>query len=91
MLLRTSSLVSAISVSPFTRTAWRTCTKSNHPMRLGLPVVVPYSPPFSRIWSPVSSSSSVGRGLSPTLLKYAFTTPIVLFTDLKLTPVPIDI
>ena len=60
-------------------------------MRLGLPVVVPYSPPLSRIWSPISSSSSVGRGLSPTLLKYAFTTPIVLFTDLKLTPVPIDI
>ena len=41
----TSSLVTASPVSPFTRTAYRTTTASNHPQRRGRPVTAPYSPP----------------------------------------------
>ena len=50
-------------------------TKSNQPHLLGRPVVVPNSWPFSLIISPTSSSSSVGKGPDPTLVKYAFVTP----------------
>ena len=44
--LNTSNFVRAISVKPFTLTACLTWTRSSHPTLLGLPVVVPYSPPF---------------------------------------------
>ena len=60
-----SSFVSAIPVSPFILTAYLTITASNQPQRLGLPVTVPNSKPFSLIASPNSSFSSVGNGPLP--------------------------
>ena len=62
-------------VSPLRRLAYLSVTRSSHPHLLGRPVVVPYSCPSSRILSPVSSSSSVTYGPSPTRLEYAFMTP----------------
>jgi len=59
---------------PFTSTAYFKATRSSHPHLLGLPVVAPYSPPFSLSFSPISSFSSVGKGPSPTLVVYAFDT-----------------
>src|SRR5467141_3249455 len=71
----TSSFVTASPVSPFTRTAYRTTTASNHPQRRGLPVVAPNSPPSSRMRSATGGSASVGSGPFPTRVVYAFTTP----------------
>ena len=51
---------------PFTLVEYRAMTASNHPQRRGRPVVTPYSPPALRSHSPPSSSSSVGKGPSPT-------------------------
>ena len=42
---------------------------SIQPHLLGLPVVVPNSAPAARRRSPVASSSSVGKGPSPTLVQ----------------------
>ncbi len=67
--LNTSYFVRAISVKPFTLTACLTWTRSSHPTLLGLPVVVPYSPPFSLSASASLPCISDGRGLSPTRLR----------------------
>tara|TARA_A100001015_G_scaffold244606_1_gene280192 strand:- start:177 stop:980 length:804 start_codon:yes stop_codon:yes gene_type:complete len=75
-------------IKAFVLTAWRTCTRSSHPTLLGRPVVVPYSPPLSLSVSASTPLSSEGRGDCPTLLGYAFVTPIILFILPKVTPVP---
>ena len=69
---KVSILVTANEVNPLTLHAVLTITKSNQPHLLDLPVVTPYSWPFSLIQSPVSSSNSVGNGPLPTLVVYAF-------------------
>lgn len=79
---RTSSLVTAIFVIPDIKQECFTTTRSSHPHRLGLLVVVPYSCPFCCRCSPVLSRSSVGNGPLPTLVVYAFTTPIISSTFL---------
>ena len=58
-----------IPVRPFRRFAYFKVTRSSQPQRRGLPLTVPYSWPRSRILSPVSSSSSVTNGPSPTRLE----------------------
>src|SRR5699024_11991570 len=65
-----------------------TTTLSNQPTRRGRPVVVPYSRPTSRIWSPTSSLSSVGNGPSPTRVVYAFVTPTTFLILVGPTPDP---
>ena len=86
-----SSFVRAISERPLVLTACLTCTRSSHPTLLGLPVVVPYSPPLSLRAVASLPSSSVGRGDWPTLLRYAFVTPIIRSIFLKVIPVPDEI
>src|SRR4030042_2683735 len=66
-----------------------TTTRSSHPQRLGLLVVVPYSLPFFWRYSPALFKSSVGRGPSPTLVVYAFTIPII--SSIFLGPIPVPI
>src|SRR5690625_5058070 len=84
--VNTSSEFRERSVIPLTRRAWRTTTLSNQPTRRGRPVVVPYSRPTSRIWSPTSSVNSVANGPSPTRVVYAFYTPTTVeILDLKST------
>src|SRR5213079_2879167 len=66
----TSSFVNASRVRPFTRTAIRSITRSNHPTRRGRRVVVPYSPPPRSLrCSAIGPSSSVGAGPFPTELE----------------------
>ena len=48
--------------------ARRNAAASNHPQRLGRPVVAPYSEPLLRNNSPVELSCSVGNGPEPTLV-----------------------
>src|SRR5512147_1400896 len=86
--VRTSSLVSAMPVSPFIRTAWRTLTASNQPQRRDLPVVAPNSAPSLRSVSPSGPSSSVGNGPLPTLVVYAFEMPITCWICCGPTPEP---
>src|SRR5258705_897498 len=74
-LSSTSNFVTASPVNPFTRTAYRTTTASNHPHLLGRPVVAPNSPPSSRIRSATLGAASVGSGPLPTRVVYALTTP----------------
>src|SRR5574340_7457 len=71
----TSSLVSAMLVNPFTRTACLTIRVSIHPHRRARPVVAPYSLPRSRNSSPRAFSCSVGKGPLPTRVVYALTIP----------------
>ena len=52
-------------------------TASNQPHLLGLPVVEPNSPPFSRRCIPISLSCSVGNGPPPTRVMYAFIIPTI--------------
>ena len=52
-----------------------TCSKSNQPHLLFLPVVAPISFPVLEIYSPISSNSSVVNGPLPTLVEYPFMTP----------------
>src|SRR4029079_14240736 len=61
---------------------------SSHPTRLARPVVVPYSPPRSRISSARSPSSSVGNGPAPTRVLYALITPHTSSMSLGPTPAP---
>ena len=68
--------LAAISVEPLTRAEYRAATASNQPQRRGRPVTVPYSQPTRRMRSPISLSSSVGKGPPPTRVVYAFTIPI---------------
>src|SRR5690348_13630889 len=63
-------------------------TASNQPVRRARPVVVPYSPPASRRYSPCSSVSSVGNGPAPTLVVYAFRMPTTLVILVGPTPEP---
>ena len=63
-------------------------TKSSHPVLLGLPVVAPNSPPTCLIFSPKSLSNSVGKGPLPTLVVYAFATPIRFSNAVGGTPAP---
>ena len=67
-----SSKISAFVIAkdeiPHTRAEYYAKTASNQPHLLGLPVVVPNSPPTFLIVSPVSSSNSVTKGPSPTLV-----------------------
>src|SRR3712207_7176839 len=73
----TSSIVRASPVMPFSSAQYFTATRSNHPHRLGRPVVEPYSCPTRRKVLPVSSKSSVGKGPSPTRVVYALVTPTI--------------
>ena len=66
----------AISVSPFTRTAYLRATSRASHSGVSCPVTVPNSPPSSTILAPISSCSSVGNGPVPTLVMYALATPI---------------
>src|SRR5699024_230994 len=88
MPVKTSKQLSERSVIPLTLLACLTTTLSNQPTRRGRPVVVPYSRPTSRIWSPTSPLSSVGNGPSPTRVVYAFVTPTTLSILVGPTPDP---
>src|SRR6201995_3343842 len=75
-----SNLVNMKSVTPLIREAYRAITASYQPQRRGRPVVVPNSAPTLRSRSPMSSSSSVGNGPSPTRVVYPFAiaiTPLI--------------
>ena len=69
-------------------TAWRTTGKSNQPTRRGLPVVAPYSEPFSRKACASSPCNSVTNGPSPTRVEYAFVTPMIWSNLRGDTPAP---
>src|SRR5690606_31177851 len=85
---RMSNLVKTRSVIPLTCTAYRPTTASNQPHRRSRPVVVPYSRPALRRYSPSSPSSSVGNGPDPTRVVYALATPITRSIAVGGTPVP---
>ena len=76
------------AVIEFRRAAYFRATRSSHPVRRGRPVVVPNSPPRSRISTPVSSCSSVGNGPAPTRVVYAFATPQTSSMSRGPTPAP---
>src|SRR6266508_4003602 len=86
---RTSSVVNASAVIPFSRTASRRPTRSSQPHRRSRPVTVPYSPPSSRTRSWSGPSISVGNGPSPTRVTYAFATPIT--RSMRFGPIPIPV
>ena len=86
----TSSFVRQMSVNPLTRAAYRVTTASNQPVRRGLPVVAPNSPPLARRSSPTWSVSSVGKGPSPTRVVYALATPTTRSIRVGPTPVPVS-
>src|SRR3954451_201690 len=65
-------------------------TASYQPQRRGRPVVVPYSPPSVRSFSPSASSSSVGNGPSPTRVVYALMTAMTLSTRFGGMPEPVQ-
>ena len=85
----TSSLVSAIPSIPEIFKVCLTRTPSNQPHLLFRLVTVPNSFPLVPSNSPISSVSSVGKGPSPTLVVYAFATPITLSINVGPTPAPI--
>ncbi len=64
--------------------------KSSHPHLLGLPVVVPNSWPLFLSPYPISSFNYDGNGPYPTLVVYAFTTPIIVYILSGLNPKPVD-
>ena len=68
--------------------AYLRATKSSKPVRLGLPVVAPYSLPTSRIRCPISLSSSEGKGPPPTRVQYALKIPMTLLICLGAIPSP---
>ena len=74
---RTSSLVIFKWVKPLIWQAYLRATMSSHPILLGLPVVVPYSAPISLSSSASWPKISVGYGPAPTLVVYAFATPMM--------------
>src|SRR5690606_7439571 len=88
-LLRTSSLVIAASVMPFIIAEYLRRNASNQPHLRGRPVVAPNSAPTCLSFSPVSSSSSVGKGPFPTRVVYAFTIPYTRFIFVGGIPVPV--
>ena len=65
--------------------------KSNHPHLLFLPVVTPTSAPVFYKNSPNSFFYSDGNGPVPTLVVYAFMTPIIVSILCGGTPVPVHI
>src|SRR6516162_1850362 len=75
---RTSIFVTTIESSALIIVAYRAAGPSNHPQRLGRPVVDPYSFPRVRSCSPAEFRHSVGNGPPPTRVVYAFVTPITL-------------
>ena len=64
-------------------------TKSNHPQRLGRPVVEPNSLPSVLRFSPSASNSSVGKGPLPTRVQYALKIPSTFPILLGATPNPV--
>src|SRR3954447_24412570 len=86
--LNTSSLVMTSAVMELMRAAYFRATRSSQPVRRGRPVVVPNSPPRSRISAPTSSSSSVGNGPAPTRVVYAFAIPQTSSMSRGPTPAP---
>ena len=85
----TSSLVSAMPVTPEMAHDWRTSTASNQPQRRWRPVTVPNSCPRSPRRRPTSSSSSVGNGPEPTRVVYALTMPSTKPAALGPSPLPL--
>lgn len=85
-----SSFVIFIESYPLTMFVYLIRLRSSQPHLLGLPVVVPNQWPFFLISFPISSKSSVGNGPSPTLVVYAFTTPITVSIFLGYIPRPVD-
>src|SRR4051794_11745946 len=85
----TSSLVTTRPVRPFTRAAHRTTTASYQPVRRGRPAGVPNSPPVRRSHPPSSSSSSVGKGPSPTRAVHALATAATRSLLVGPTPEPV--
>ncbi len=78
-------------VNPETLAALFSITRSSQPHLLLLPVVTPYSNPFSLIQSPTSFSCSVGKGPFPTLVVYPFTIPTALSIIVGPIPAPVHI
>ena len=66
-----SNLVIIIESNPLIFFENLPATASNHPILLPLPVVVPNSPAYWRILSPILPIISVGKGPDPTLVQYA--------------------
>lgn len=71
-----SNFVRQIAVYPFIIEVYFNNTKSNHPHLRFRFVVTPISPPRVCNRSPISWTSSVGNGPSPTRVVYALTTPM---------------
>src|SRR3954469_14943873 len=88
MPVRASSFVNTRPVSPLILIAYLSATRSRQPQRRGRPVVVPYSPPASRMRSPTSSSSSLGKGPERTGVAYALPIPHTSSISLGPTPAP---
>ena len=86
--LKTSDFIIFNSVTPLIWIEYFNATRSNHPHRLSLPVVAPYSCPIFLILSPIESNSSVGKGPEPTLVVYALNIPLILLILLGGTPSP---
>ena len=76
----TSSTVNATSVVPCIRHPYLEATQSNHPIRLGRPVVAPNSPPSPpRLLSSSASSPKISdtNAPAPTALEYALQTVMI--------------
>ena len=78
---RTSSKVKATSVAKLISQPNLLATASNQPILLGLPVLAPYSLPFSLMCSAISENISVQNGPSPTHVEYDFITPNILLME----------
>ena len=88
---RTSSTVNATSVVPCIRHPYLEATASNHPIRLGLPVVAPNSPPSPPLRLSSSASSpkiSDTNAPAPTALEYALHTVMIFLISYGGTPAP---
>src|SRR5262249_45448860 len=81
--------VTAMSVSPLIRVAYRTTTASNQPHRRARPVVAPNSLPSVRTRSAIGSSLSLGGGPGPPRGVDAFTPPRTAWIDVGAMPTPV--
>ena len=90
--IKTSTTVNATSVAPCIRHPYLDATQSNHPIRLGRPVVAPNSPPSPpRLLSSSASSPKISltKAPAPTALEYALHTVTICLISYGGIPAPI--
>ena len=88
----TSKTVNATSVAPCILHPYLEATQSNHPIRLGRPVVAPNSPPSPPRFLNSSASSpkiSLTKAPAPTALEYALHTVMICLISYGGIPAPI--